>query len=294
MADAYTLFLGCLIPLRYPQIEAAARAALPALGLELADAEGFSCCPEPWNVKGTDLATWLTIALRNLAVGERAGRDLLTLCNGCFSTLTEAAHTYEHNGEAVGAATERLAALGLSYEGGTRARHVAAVLADLGQEKIFETVRKDLSKLRVAVHHGCHLLRPAAVMGFDDPFSPSRLEGLIEALGAETVSYDGYTDCCGKAMHNSLTGLEVGSDKLTRMKEAGADCVATVCPACFQQFDLGQVEMKRKLGTDHGLPAFHYLQLLALAQGIDASRLGMERHRVDVKPVLSKIGGAYG
>jgi heterodisulfide reductase subunit B len=150
-------------------------------------------------------------------------------------------------------------------------------------------VKKPLAGLKVAVHHGCHLLRPAEIMGFDDPFEPAKLEALVEALGAEVVTYAGYTDCCGKATRDPEATLKMASDKISSMKAAGADCVVTVCPACFEQFDLGQVEIKRKLGKDHKLPAFHYLQLLALAQGEDAEDLGLKRHHVDVKPALSRI-----
>jgi heterodisulfide reductase subunit B len=47
--------------------------------------------------------------------------------------------------------------------------------------------------------------------------------------------------------------------------------------------------MKRKLGKDHKLPAFHYCQLLAVAQGEDLDQLGLDRHRVEVKSALAKI-----
>ena len=44
-----------MIPLRHPQIELAARKSLAALGVKLNDIEGFTCCPEPWNLKGAGL-----------------------------------------------------------------------------------------------------------------------------------------------------------------------------------------------------------------------------------------------
>jgi heterodisulfide reductase subunit B len=288
-ATEYTLFLGCMIPLRYPQIEAAARKALPKVGIKLADVEGFSCCPEPWTVKGANLDEWLAVAMRNLAVGEKAGRDMLVLCNGCYSTLTEAAHIASDGSDAKAAAEKKLSSLKLSYKGKNKARHIASVLSDMGPEAVAASVKKPLAGLKVAVHHGCHLLRPAEIMGFDDPFEPAKLEALVEALGAEVVTYAGYTDCCGKATRDPEATLKMASDKISSMKAAGADCVVTVCPACFEQFDLGQVEIKRKLGKDHKLPAFHYLQLLALAQGEDAEDLGLKRHHVDVKPALSRI-----
>jgi len=285
----YTLFLGCMIPLRYPQIEAAARKALPKVGVKVVDVEGFSCCPEPWSVKGAGLDDWLAIAMRNLAVGEKSGRDMLVLCNGCYATLTEAAHIASNGSDARAAADKKLARLKLSYAGNSRARHVAAVLYEAGAGKVAASVSRPLAGLKVAVHHGCHLLRPAEIMGFDDPFEPSRLEELVEALGAEVVRYQGYTDCCGKATHDSTAALTMASDKVEAMRAAGADCLVTVCPACFEQFDLGQVEIKRKLGKDHKLATFHYLQLLALAQGFDATELGFKRHHVDVSGALAKI-----
>lgn len=285
----YTLFLGCMIPLRHPQIELASRKSLAKLGINLHDADGFSCCPEPWSVKGADLDGWLSVAVRNLAVGEKTGRDMLVLCNGCYSTLTEAAHIAEGDGEAVKGAEKRLSGLKLAYKGKSKARHVAQVLSGMGSEKVAASVKKPLNGLKVAVHHGCHLLRPSDVMGFDDPFEPALLEQLVAALGAQVVEYPGYTDCCGKATKDLEANLRIGSQKLASMKASGADCVVTVCPACFEQFDLGQVEMKRKLGKDHKLPAFHYCQLLAIAQGEDPDKLGLDRHRIAVDPAFAKI-----
>jgi heterodisulfide reductase subunit B len=288
-ASEYTLFLGCMIPLRYPQIEAAARKALPRVGVKVFDIEGFSCCPEPWSVKGADLADWLAIAMRNLAVGEKVGRDMLVLCNGCYSTLTEAAHIASDGSEAKEVAEKKLKSLKLTYAGKNKARHVAGVLSDMGPDAVAASITRPLEGLKVAVHHGCHLLRPAAVMGFDDPFEPARLEALVEALGAQVVRYEGYTDCCGKATQDAEASLTMASDKMAAMRAAGAHCLLTVCPACFEQFDLGQVEIKRKLGKDHKLATFHYLQLLALAQGFDATELGFKRHHVDVSGALAKI-----
>ena len=40
-------FLGCVIPLRFPGIEVAARRVFGQLGIECVDLDGYSCCPEP-------------------------------------------------------------------------------------------------------------------------------------------------------------------------------------------------------------------------------------------------------
>ena len=43
----YGLFLGCVIPNRYPQLERSIRDVFEELDVELLDLEGASCCPAP-------------------------------------------------------------------------------------------------------------------------------------------------------------------------------------------------------------------------------------------------------
>lgn len=282
----YALFWGCMIPLRYPQIEAAARASLPACGIKISDIDGFTCCPEPWNMKASSLEDWLSIAIRNLAIAENSSKDILTLCNGCFSTLKEVLHIFNIGNEASSIAKERISRQGLVFEGKINVFHVAQILSQLGNSV---KVKRKLSALTVAVHHGCHLLRPSSVMQFDDPFEPSLIENFISSLGCEVARYEGYTDCCGNASHSKDLSLSIAAKKCRSMKEAGACLIVVTCPACFEQFDLGQVEIKRKGLGDFALPVLHICQILALAQGVDPSSLGLDKHRTSVKPLLERI-----
>jgi len=288
----YALFLGCLIPLKNPQIEAASRMALAKLGVGVKDVPEFSCCPEPWNFKSADISGWLAAAARNLAVAEKQGLDVMTLCNGCSSTLIEAAHIMNGGGEAAETAAQALKNVGLSYAGKTKALHCVQVLAEqVGAEKVAKSVSKPLTGLRVAVHYGCHLLRPNDIVGFDDPFSPHVLDDLVEATGAESVAYEDKMDCCGSASLDSDVALGLLEDKLAHMEEAGAACTVVGCPACFEQFDLGQVELNRKRGTKHQLPVLHYLQLLALAQGASAEQVGLGRHKIKADAIRKAVAG---
>jgi heterodisulfide reductase subunit B len=70
---------------------------------------------------------------------------------------------------------------------------------------------------------------------------------------------------------------------------AGADCIATLCPFCFIALDLGQLMMKSKFHEEHDMPVLHYSELLSLALGIDPKELAVELHKVKLDRVLSKI-----
>src|SRR4030042_2796836 len=173
--ESYALFLGCLIPMKLPWIDASSRSALTKLGIELKDLEGFSCCPEPWNFKGADVEAWLKVAGRNLAVAEAKDANIMTLCNGCSATLIEAGHLLSNGSEAARDAKKTLAAAGYKYEGKTKAHHAVTIL---DKEKIEASCTSKLTGLKAAVPYGCHLLRPSDVMGAADPFEPPLLAKL--------------------------------------------------------------------------------------------------------------------
>ena len=87
----YALFLGCNIPARVFQYEASARLVLKELGIELVDIEEFSCCgPVPLRSLSFDL--FLSAGARNLGLAEAQGLDVMCLCSGCFSTLSDVNH----------------------------------------------------------------------------------------------------------------------------------------------------------------------------------------------------------
>ena len=88
----YAYFLGCITPLRYPEIEAATILVLKEFNIDLLPMEGASCCPAPGAFGSLDLWNWLAVAARNLTIAESMGVDIATTCNGCYGTLQEASH----------------------------------------------------------------------------------------------------------------------------------------------------------------------------------------------------------
>ncbi len=126
----FAVFWGCTIPARFPFIEKATRVVLDDLGARPIDLEGHTCCPEGTLVKANDENAFYTAAARNLAIVEKEGLDLVTPCNGCYSTFKETqSHLRTHWREAE-KINERLAKEDLEYKGELQVFHFAEWLSD--------------------------------------------------------------------------------------------------------------------------------------------------------------------
>ena len=275
----YAFFPGCLIPARHPAMELAIRETLPRLDIEIVDLEGASCCPDPIYFKSRDKLDWLTVAARNLTLAEEKGLDIFTNCSGCTATLSETYHLLRDE-ELRARVNERLARIGREYRGTSRVRHIATVVRDeVGYEKVRESVTRPLEGLKVAIHYGCHLLKPSRIMQVDNPDDPQVMERLVEALGATPVRHRNWYLCCGKACQGEDIPLNMMHDLLATVQEENADVLGMICPTCFGQFDHGQMKVSRQFGEDYHTPPIYYFQLLAFAQGMPYDRLGFEKQR---------------
>jgi len=290
---AYAFFLGCMIPNRYPGIELATLNIAPALGIELKDMEGASCCPAPGVFKSFDKATWLALAARNLTIAESMGCDILTLCNGCYGTLKEANEILKADAEQLDKVNRILNDVKREFQGSIQVRHIAEVLyRDFGPEKLSGMVKKPLP-LNVAVHYGCHLLRPTKYREIKNAERPRFLDEMVEALGAKSIPYRDKNLCCGAGGGVRTAALDVSLDmareKLQNIKAAGADLIVTPCGFCVFQFDRGQIEIKDKTGLFFNIPVLHYVQLLGLALGLPPEKLGVYNNAIPADTVIKKI-----
>lgn len=283
-------FFGCMITTKYPQFEAAVRKTMPNLGVELVDLDGFSCCPDPIYFKAYDKEPWIALAARNICVAEEAGLDLITCCSGCTGTLKEANHLLKHDEKVRDRVNKRLKKVGKEFKGTVDVRHIVTVLRDeVGYDKVASTVTRPLSDLRVAIHYGCHLLKPSNIMEVDDPDRPTILENLMNAIGAYPVEHEEKVLCCGKACMNASMPEHMTADILRSIAKLEVDCMGLICPTCFDEYDVGQLLLSRKLKEKFDLPVIYYFQLLGLAQGMDPKEMGLNRHKVKAGPVLEKI-----
>ncbi|MBU0509064.1 CoB--CoM heterodisulfide reductase iron-sulfur subunit B family protein [bacterium] len=290
----FAFFPGCLIPVKYPFMETAIRKTLPPLGIDIVDLPGFTCCPDPIHYKATDNFGWLLIAARNLCVAEQAGLNIFTICSGCTETLSEAAFLLNEDQDLRNRVNQRLAKAGKEYQGTVRVSHIVTVLRDdVGMERIAETIRKPLKGLMVAIHYGCHLLKPQRFMNVDDPDDPRVMDKLIRAIGGTTCRHSEWYLCCGKACHSDSLREDMTRCVLNSVRKMEADCMGMICPSCFSSFDLGQVLIARKYKDSaedqQMVPPVYYFQLLGLAQGLSPQEVGLDRHKIRPTAMLEKL-----
>lgn len=277
----YAFFLGCIAPLRYPGIEKSTREVCKALDIELVDLKDASCCPAPGVIRAFNKKTWLAAAARNLALAEKEGLDIVTVCNGCYGSLFDAAHELAHDADLLAEVNEILGQIGMKYNGTTKVRHFAEVLFnEVTPEVIKSKVTNPLS-YQVAAFYGCHFLKPSNIKNLDDPENPHILDDLIEATGCKSMPRKMKMMCCGaggglKAAFGDVT-KKFTAVNLENMKESGAQFIIDVCPFCHLQFDGAQKDL------GYNIPVLHLSQLLGLAMGMSADDLAISLH---ITPVV--------
>lgn len=286
---SYDLFLGCLIPARLPFIEAASRKVFEKLGIKLNDVAEFSCCPDPTGIEQIDHNTWLALGARNLSLCKNNG-GIISFCSGCVETLKGVNYFINKDVATKKEVNRYLQKVGKVYEGKTRVKHFAEVLYE-NLNKVKKNVVKPLEGFRVAVHYGCHYLRPSEIMEWDDPFEPITIDEIVKAIGAESVDYDLKMECCGNPVEKSDKELSLLmiDNKLKAIENAAANCVAVVCPACYQQFEFKQRELNKRNNTAYNFPIFYLSELVALAFGYSSEEIGLNFHRIKPKELFERI-----
>ena len=288
----YTLFLGCTVPVRALNYEISARKVAEKLGLRLSEVSDFSCCGYP--IKSVHRYAYLLMAARNLALAEKKGLPLCTLCSACCGSLTEANHEIQEDEKLRKKINEDLSKwVGLRYEGGIRVTHFIRVLdQEIGKTSIAEQVRTDLTSLRVAPHYGCHYTKPSTIYDrTENPEDPKSLDELIRATGAESVDYEDKLQCCGGGVlaMDEQVALAMAHRKLDHLRAQQADAMILICPFCNVMYEGNQRKIEKTFQTEYKLPVLYYPQLLGLALGLEPEELGMKMNRIKTTELVKKI-----
>ncbi|OEU63749.1 MAG: disulfide reductase [Desulfobacterales bacterium PC51MH44] len=282
----YALFIGCNIPARLNQYESSARAVLRKVDVGLVDIKEFNCCGYP--VRNIDQQAFVLAAARNLALAARENLSVISLCKCCYGSLKKADHLIKENAALRTEINKTLAREGLQYDGDIEVKHFLSVLYhEVGIEALKKKIEKTFSGLMIAVHYGCHALRPSKIVQFDNPVAPSIFDQLVEVTGAKSVDWSKKLDCCGAPLWgiNDSLSMILTEKKLADGAKAGADYLCSACPYCQLQFDTVQQTILSAKDADSRLPSILYPQLLGLSLGVDKELLGLEMNQLSIQGV---------
>jgi len=269
----YSYYPGCSVEASNRAYDISARSVSQAVGIGLIELEDWNCCGATAYMSVREKRA-MALSARNLALAEREKRDLVTICNGCFSVLNKTNLYMAANEELGRELCRALQAADLRYEGTVKVRHLLDVLVtDVGEAGIRAQVTKELNGLKVAPYYGCQLNRPRGM--FDNPELPMSLDNLLSWLQAEPVTYPLKTKCCGGMLMTTQPDVceKVVERLLSSAVEAGAECLATLCPLCHINLEAYQKRINKRLGTHFDLPIFYFTQIVGLAFGMGEKEL---------------------
>ena len=289
----FAYYPGCVAQESGKELDLATRWVCRALGIELVEFPSFSCCGSGFVDEANEVLN-VAINARNLAIAERAGLNLLTICSTCQGMLTLANHRMA-DPKVRARVDGALKPLGIEYRGTVRVTHLLRVLVEeVGLPAIRAKVRRPLAGLKVGAFYGCHLLRPTDEMGGeggDDGEEPHSFEDLLAAIGADPVYYRGRVMCCGFPIQfvKEATANRIAGHQIQDAKSHGADAMATPCPLCHITLDAYQNKAEKAVGARLDMPVFHLPQLVGLALGATPEELGLPRHLVPTEPALARV-----
>jgi heterodisulfide reductase subunit B len=274
-----------------------------ALGLKLDEVKNWNCCGA-MEVKNIDpkVQTYLSSRVMSIAANEMQASVVMAPCNGCYHNLKKAEYDLAHDGESR-AVVERISkkAGHATYQAGqVETIHALDWIKDgVGEEELKRRLKNSLKGLKVANYYGCMYTRPRHIFPEKDqgPASestsqPHFMDDLLAAAGAENVDFPLKTACCGGAhtLSDSDTSTKLVLNILQAAEAAGADVIATECPTCHSGLEMHQVRAEKVLGKKTKVRMLYFTQLLGIALGVSARKLGVHENVSDGLELLKEKG----
>ena len=288
----FAYYPGCSARSTCAELNEATHRVATRLGLELTQLESATCTGAR-ELRAIDPIGFFTLNVRILALAEREGLPLMTICNTCTLNLLDAHAAFVDDPELAQKVNGALADEGLRYSGRTRISHFLWVLyEDIGVERLRDLVVRPLNGLSVAAFYGCHITRPPQRYGFVDSRNNVALERLAELLGCRPIDYSGRTECCGfhTAAHDERVAIKLTGQHIKSARTGGAKVMVTPCPLCHTVLDGFQREIEKDMGEKLDMPVLHLPQLVGLALGLTPEELRLDRHMVSPQAIASFLG----
>jgi heterodisulfide reductase subunit B len=274
---------GCSLDGTAREYGESTEAVISALGVELEELADWNCCGAS-SAHATSDRLAVSLPARNLAIADRAGRDVMVPCAACYSRLKVAEKALKNGDSATGVE---------GYKGDFNIKHLSDFLFDdIGAAQIAAKQVKSLAGLNPVCYYGCLVTRPPQTTGAANADNPESVDEVLAALGAEVKPWAFKTDCCGSG--HVLTQTDVALRMIQKLldmaAEAGADCIVCSCPMCQGNLDSWQSQISAQTGQPYATPIFYVTELVGLAIGHPDTEKWLARHNVDPRPLLRARG----
>jgi succinate dehydrogenase / fumarate reductase cytochrome b subunit len=283
----FAYYPGCSAQSTCSELNVATHSVAEKLGLKLHQLYSATCTGSR-ELRAQDPLAYQTLNVRILALAEKLGMPLMTVCNTCTLNLLEAQTAFHGDPLLAAQINQSLAEEGLQYRGTTRITHFLWMLfEDIGEERLKAMIVRPLHGLDLAAFYGCHIVRPPGEYGFVDSRNATALERLAVLVGSRPIDYSGRVECCGfhTAAHDERIGIKLSGRHLASAKANGAMAIVTPCPLCHTVLDTLQPEMEDDLGAALDMPILHLPQLVGLALGLTPGDLKLGKHAVPVSTI---------
>jgi len=222
------LYPGCLIQSRLPFLEAASKFILDKLNVKTDDMDSFTCCMEPVGLRSLGPKTWACAGARIHSIAS--GRNILTLCDGCGMSLSEAADEISKDTENVGTVMKEIGRTVNISEVTSMLEFLHSKLPEIKENLVAEI------DFNLAVFPGCHSESVCTSKGRS---AKEMMSDIVKALGGNPIILRENL-CCGGGLAGVEPEIEkkVMQESISLIRNADAIAVVTSCPFCFLQFDM--------------------------------------------------------
>lgn len=282
-AMQYSYYPGCTLTGSATELDESFRSVAQRLGISLRELPDWTCCGAS-SAHMVDAYLETALPAADLMVAQGQGMDVVAPCAACHLRLKAAAKHLKEN--------SALQAQ-FPFKGDIRVLSGLGVFAsEEATARLKERITKPLTGLRVVPYYGCLAVRPTDILEPEDPENPMEMDYLLEALGAEVVTWPYKTDCCGGSLALTRTDMVMKlSQKLLDMAvTVEADAMVTFCPMCQANLDTRQEDISVHTGVYYRMPVLYLTELMGIALGYIGVRSWLSKHMVSPEKLLEDKG----
>jgi heterodisulfide reductase subunit B2 len=278
----FSYYPGCSLHSTAWEYNDSVETVFKAVGVGLKELDDWNCCSAA-SAHSISHNLSLTLPGRNLAIAQKAGRDVVMPCSACYGRHKTTEYELKNNPESRSLIED---AVGFHFDGSISIRPLLdVVMNEMGFGRIKSMVKRPLKGLKVVSYYGCLLVRPPDIVQFENPEAPTYMNRLLGMLGADVKPWSYATDCCGgdQALVKPSIAVRLVDRLVERAREAGADAMVTCCPLCQMNLEM------RQSGKGKKMPLFYFTEAMGLAFGSERTHTWWGKHLINPAGLLQSL-----